>query len=196
MNRQEANNALFLDSWTTCGHFGEVFRFIKSSIFCCHALKLKEIQHKQKQAPSLQRWSLFGMLLTRLSVCRECSMPLALCQYTKETYVIFPMVTGRDEWNYLTTLRSSDLVGYPNTADQGYYARVLRYKYPQSHTVALTVTTFQVLQAGISAVPVKLTSQQIARQKLFDVPDIPLEGTISKKDWLQILAGKDLFPQC
>jgi hypothetical protein len=108
--------------------------------------------------------------------------------------MIVPTITDSDEWNYLDTLEVSDLVGFPNTGNQGYYARVLRQKYPQCQAVTLTVTTFQVLQPGISAVPVKLTLEQHARQKLFDALDTPLEGSITKKDWLQILSDEHLLP--
>jgi hypothetical protein len=108
--------------------------------------------------------------------------------------VIIPTVTDHDEWNYLNTLKNSNLVGYPNSADQGYYARVLQYKYPQCQRVTLTATTFQVLQPGISAVPVRLTSEQHARQCLLDALDPHFPGDITKKDWLQILTDEDLLP--
>lgn len=108
--------------------------------------------------------------------------------------MIFPTITDRDEWNFLNFLKRSDPVGYPNSADQAYYARVLQYKYPQCQRVRLTATTFQVLQPGISAAPVSLTSEQYARQKLFDALDPHFVSDITKKDWLQILADEALLP--
>ena len=108
--------------------------------------------------------------------------------------MIIPTVTERDEWNYLNTLKNSDPVGYPNSADQGYYARVLRYKYPQCQRVTLTATTFQVLQPGISAASVQLTSEQHARQQLLDAVDPHFAGDVTREDWLQILADEDLLP--
>jgi hypothetical protein len=57
-----------------------------------------------------------------VAVCQEGVVPM-----------IFPTITDRDEWNYLDTLTEFARVGYPHSADQDYYARVLRYKYPQCH---------------------------------------------------------------
>jgi hypothetical protein len=109
--------------------------------------------------------------------------------------MIFPTITDRDEWNYLNTLKDSSTVGYPNTSDQGYYARVLRYKYPQCHA-RLTATTFQILQPGISAAKVDLTSEQYARQRLFDALDTPTSAPIiTKKKWLRVLREKQLLPK-
>lgn len=107
--------------------------------------------------------------------------------------MIIPKITDRDEWNYLDTLEDSDLVRY--AADSGYYARVLRYKYPQCQTAILTATTFQVLQPGISAVSVQLTSAQRARQKLFDALEPHFQGNIPKKDWVHILNDENLLPK-
>ena len=108
--------------------------------------------------------------------------------------MIVPTVTDQDERNYLDTLNDPDLVGYTHSADYGYYACVLRYKYPQLETVKLTATTFQVLQSGISAVSVPLTPEQRARQELLDALDPHFQGSIPKKDWLEILADEGLFP--
>ena len=110
--------------------------------------------------------------------------------------MIIPTVTDRDEWNYLNTLKNSDLVGYPNSADQGYYARVLQYKYPQCQRVTLTATTFQVLQPGISAVPVRLTSEQHARQRLLDALDPHFPGDITKKIGYKYSLMRICFPVC
>jgi hypothetical protein len=109
--------------------------------------------------------------------------------------MIYPKITDQDEWNYLDSLEDSELVGYPNSVDQGYYARVLRHKYPQCQGVKLTATTFQVLQPSISAVPVQLTSEQYARQRHFDALDHPdLPDAITKIIWLQVLADENLLP--
>ena len=108
--------------------------------------------------------------------------------------MIVPTVTDRDEWNYLDTLEHSGVIGYSHSADYGYYACVLRHKYPQCQTVKLTATTFQVLQPGISAASVQLTPEQHARQELLDALDASLEGNITKRDWLQILSDEDLLP--
>ena len=94
--------------------------------------------------------------------------------------MIFPTVTDSDEWDYLNTLQNTDLVvGYPNSADYGYYACILRHKYPQCQTVKLTATTFQVMQPGISAVSVQLTPEHHARQKLLDALDSHFRGSAS-----------------
>lgn len=109
--------------------------------------------------------------------------------------MIVATITDRDEWNYLDSLKDSDLIGYPNSVDQGYYARILRHKYPQCQGVTLTATAFQVLQPGISAVPVQLTLEQSARQRHFDAldhPDLPCH--ITKIIWLQVLADENLLP--
>ena len=107
--------------------------------------------------------------------------------------MMIPKITDRDEWNYLDTLEDSDLVRH--AADSGYYARVLRYKYPQCQTALLTATTFQVLQPGISAVSVQLTPAQCARQKLFDALEPHFQGSIPKKDWVHILNDEKLLPK-
>jgi hypothetical protein len=106
---------------------------------------------------------------------------------------IFPKLTDQDEWNYLDTLRSSGIVGYPNSADQGYYARVLRYKYPQCERVNLTADTFQVVQTGINAGPVQLTQNQQARQQLLHTL-ASHDLKISKAAWLQALSKNGLLP--
>ena len=108
--------------------------------------------------------------------------------------MLVPEITDQDEWNYLDTLADSASVGHPNSATTGYYARILQYKYPQCQRVKLTPTTFQVQQPGISAVPVPLTPEQRARQRLLDELDDPLQGTITKRDWLPILNDENLLP--
>jgi hypothetical protein len=108
--------------------------------------------------------------------------------------MIFPTITDRDEWNYLDTLQDSDIIGFPFSADEGYYVRILRYKYPQCQEVRLTATTFQVLQSGISAIPVTFTEQQYARQQLHDDLAFHTQGDITKNDWLHILADENLRP--
>jgi hypothetical protein len=111
-----------------------------------------------------------------------------------EAPVIIPTITDPDELNYLKTLKSSDLVGFPNAVGQDYYARVLRHKYPQCQFSTLTVSTFQILQPGISAVPVQLIVEQCARRRLFDALDSSLQGAIPKRDWLHIPTDEGLLP--
>jgi hypothetical protein len=106
---------------------------------------------------------------------------------------IFPKLTEQDEWNYLNQLKSSDVVGYPYSADQNYYARVLRYKYPQCERVNLTADTFQVVQKFINAGPVQFTLMQQARQHLLR-PLASRQPKVSKKIWLQSLNANGLLP--
>ena len=106
--------------------------------------------------------------------------------------MIYPTITNHDEWNFLDSLGDSEIVGFPNS-DQGYYAHVVRYKYPQCR-VKLTATTIQVLQPGISAVPIELNSDQRARQRLFDALDTPLQGKVTKDEWLRALRDTQLLP--
>jgi hypothetical protein len=106
---------------------------------------------------------------------------------------IFPMLTEQDEWNYLNQLKSSDIVGYPYSANQSYYACVLRYKYPQCERVHLTADTFQVVQSGINAGPVQLTLMQQDRQHLLRTLG-SRQPKVSKKIWLQSLKANGLLP--
>lgn len=108
--------------------------------------------------------------------------------------MIVPTLTDRDEWNFLNSLKQTDCVGYPNSADQGYYARILRYKYPQCQRVALTARTFLVEQSGFSALPVVFTSEQLARHQLLDALDISLQGIITRRAWLRELDIRQLTP--
>ncbi len=108
--------------------------------------------------------------------------------------MIIANVTDQDEWNYLDALQDLDSVGHPNSANQGYYARILQYKYPQCQRVKLTATTFQITQPGISIVPIPFTLEQRARQRLLDELDDPLQGTVTKRDWLPILKDEHLLP--
>jgi hypothetical protein len=109
--------------------------------------------------------------------------------------MIFPTITDRDEWNYLDTLKDSSRVGYPHSADQGYYARVLRYKYPQCHAQT-TATTFQILQPGISSAQVTFTPEQRARQRLLDTFETPKSAqVVTKNKWLRGLKKQHLLPE-
>jgi hypothetical protein len=109
--------------------------------------------------------------------------------------MIFPSITDRDEWNYLDTLTASTRVGYPHAADQGYYAQVLRYKYPQCHA-QVTATTFQILQPGFSSAQVPFTPEQRARQQLIDTFEIPKSAqVVTKKKWLKALEKMQLLPE-
>ena len=107
--------------------------------------------------------------------------------------MIYPTITNHDEWNYLDSLGDSDSVGHPNSADKGYYARVLQHKYPQCQ-VKLTGDTFQVLQPGISAVAIPFTSEQHLRHHLLDALDRQFSGNITKNDWLRVLRDHQLLP--
>ncbi len=111
---------------------------------------------------------------------------------------LFPSLTDRDEHNYLRRLRSDAVVGYPFSANEGYYERVLRNKYPQAEKVTITTETFQVVQQGISAGPIPLTLEQQARQRLLRTlvqaqrrqsVEIP---RITKQEWLAALARNGL----
>jgi hypothetical protein len=106
---------------------------------------------------------------------------------------IFPKLTEQDEWNYLNHLKSSDIVGYPYSTGHHYYARVLRYKYPQCEHFNLTAGTFQVVQRGINAGPVPLTLMQQARQQLLYTV-ASCQPQVSKKIWLQSLKANGLLP--
>src|SRR5450432_4222439 len=105
-----------------------------------------------------------------------------------------PTITDRDEWNYLDTLTEFARVGYPHSADQGYYAQVLRYKYQQCHA-QVTATTFQILQPGISSAQVPFTEQQMARQQLLDTFESPTSAqVVTKNKWLRALEKNQLLP--
>jgi hypothetical protein len=107
--------------------------------------------------------------------------------------MIFPNIMDRDEWNYLDTLTDFARVGYPHAADHDYYARVLRYKYPQCHAQT-TATTFQILQPGISSATVPFTEQQMARHRLFDTFETSHRAqAATKKKWLQALKKNQLL---
>ena len=109
--------------------------------------------------------------------------------------MIFPTITDRDEWNYLDTLTEYARVGYPHSADQDYYARILRYKYPQCHAQT-TATAFQILQPGISSAAVPFTEQQMARHRLFDAFETSHSAqTATKNKWLQALRKNQLLPE-
>ncbi|MBA2678647.1 MAG: hypothetical protein H0U76_09690 [Ktedonobacteraceae bacterium] len=103
-----------------------------------------------------------------------------------------PTISDGDEREYLNTLEDSDLVGFSNSANNGYYARVLRQKYVGCH-VRLTATTFRILQPGISAEEIRFTSVQQARQRLLDAFDTPSSApTMTKEKWLQTLKDHQL----
>ena len=109
--------------------------------------------------------------------------------------MIFPTITDRDEWNYLDTLKDSSRVGYPHSADQGYYAQVLRYKYPQCHAQT-TATTFQILQPGFSSAQVPFTPEQRARQQLLDTFETPTSAqVVTNNKWLRALSQQWLLPK-
>jgi hypothetical protein len=109
--------------------------------------------------------------------------------------MISPTITDWDEWNYLDTLKDSSRVGYPHSADQGYYAQVLRYKYPQCHA-QITAMTFQILQPGFSSGHVPLTEKQMARQQLLDTFETPKSAqAVTKNKWLRALEMNGLLPK-